>query len=89
VIRTCGSFLVVMKMAQGLSPQEACEFGCKRIIEVNGGTVNFNVRFIAVNKQGEVGCAQLRDSKGRTMVSYINASGFKALKGVGGLGGKI
>lgn len=86
VIRTCGSFYVVSKMAQGLSPQAACEAGCKRLIQVNGGKVSFNVRFIAVNKMGEVGCAQLRDNKGKNQMSLITAAGYEAIAGIAGLG---
>jgi len=79
VIRTCGSFLVVEMMRQGMSPQEACVYACKRIIQVNKGKVNFNDKFVAVNKKGQVGCAQLR-SGGETHCSYITVDGFKALK---------
>ena len=79
VIRTCGSFLVVEKMREGLSPTEACVYACKRIIEVNGGKVNFNDKFIAVNKDGEVGCAQLR-AFGETHCSYITTEGISHLK---------
>lgn len=78
VIRTCGSFLVVEKMKQGLSPQQACEFGCRRILEVNGGKVNFNVKFVAVNKNGEVGSAQLQDRK-KSECSFITDKGIKSI----------
>jgi N4-(beta-N-acetylglucosaminyl)-L-asparaginase len=84
VIRTCGSFYVVEKMREGISPQKACETICKRIIDINGGpkNVNFNDKFIAVNKQGAVGCAAIRGKKGKEpLASYINEDGFKQLKG--------
>lgn len=80
VIRTCGSFYAVSQMARGLSPQAACEAACRRIIEVNGGKVDFNVKFVAVNKRGEVGCAQLKGGEG-TFFSCISAQGFQALQG--------
>lgn len=80
VIRTCGSFYTVSKMAQGLSPQAACEAACRRIIEVNGGKADFNVKFIAVNKAGETGCAQLKGREG-THFSCIRTDGFQALQG--------
>lgn len=79
VIRTCTSFLAVEKMREGMSPTEACVFSCKRIIKVNGGKVDFNVKFIAVNKAGEVGSAQLMPW-GETHCSYITSGGFKAIK---------
>ncbi len=55
VVRTVGSFLIVELMRQGKSPQEACEEGVKRIIEKNKDKVDFQIGFIAVNKQGETG----------------------------------
>ena len=84
VIRTCGSFYVVEKMSQGMSPQEACEAACQRIVKINGGidNVDFDDKFVAVNKQGEVGCASIRGRSGQhPYVSYIDATGFHSLEG--------
>jgi len=84
VIRTCGSFYVVERMRSGMSPQEACEAICQRIIDINGGpeNVDFNDKFVAVNKDGEVGCAAIRGRKNKKpMVAYINKDGFKAVEG--------
>lgn len=84
VIRICGSYYVVQKMAEGLSPQEACVAACKRIIDINGGTKNidFNDKFVAVNKNGEVGCAQIRGNKKRTpKAAFYSAEGFKVVEG--------
>ena len=87
VIRTCGSFYVVEKMNQGLSPQEACEAACKKIIDVNGGIENtkksgVNDKFVAVNKLGEVGCASIAGSKKRPpQLSFINKTGFHVYNG--------
>lgn len=83
VIRTCGSFFVVEKMREGMSPQEACEAICQRIIEVNGGAdkVNFSDKFVAVNKAGEVGCAAIRAKKDDVPEgSYYNKNGLQVLK---------
>ena len=80
VIRTCGSFFTVAQMGRGLSPQAACEAACRRIIEVNGGKADFNVKFIAVNKAGETGCAQIKGGEG-THVSWISGEGFQAQQG--------
>ncbi|MBT8321075.1 MAG: isoaspartyl peptidase/L-asparaginase, partial [Eudoraea sp.] len=55
VVRTVGSFLIVELMRQGKSPQEACEEGVRRIIEKNKGKLDFQIGFIAINKQGQVG----------------------------------
>ncbi|UII80885.1 isoaspartyl peptidase/L-asparaginase family protein [Flagellimonas sp. CMM7] len=55
VIRTVGSFLIVELMRQGKSPQEACEEGVKRIMKKNEGREDFQIGFLAINKQGETG----------------------------------
>ena len=87
VIRTCGTFLVVEIMRQGKSPQQACEAACKRIIDINGGIENikknrFNDKFVAVNKQGEVGCASIIGSaQSPPKLSYINDTGFHVYDG--------
>lgn len=56
VVKTVGSFLVVELMRQGKSPQEACEEAIRRIVnKPNSDFKNFQVGYIAVNKQGETG----------------------------------
>jgi N4-(beta-N-acetylglucosaminyl)-L-asparaginase len=55
VVRTVGSFLIVELMRQGKSPQEACEEGVKRIIAKNKDRKDFQIGFIAINKNGETG----------------------------------
>lgn len=55
VVRTVGSFLIVELMRQGRTPQEACEEGVRRIIAKNKDYRDFQVGFIAVNKNGETG----------------------------------
>lgn len=55
VVRTVGSFLIVELMRQGKSPQEACEEGVKRIIAKNGDRLDFQIGFIAINKEGQTG----------------------------------
>lgn len=55
VVRTVGSFLIVELMRQGKSPQEACEEGVKRIMVKNKDRKDFQIGFIAINKNGETG----------------------------------
>lgn len=55
VVRTCGSFLVVELMRQGMSPQKACEVAVDRIRKKHANVKDFQVGFLAVNKAGEVG----------------------------------
>ena len=54
VIKTVGSFLIVELMRQGMTPQQACEEGVRRIVSKNK-ELDFQVGFIAVNKAGETG----------------------------------
>ena len=86
VIRICGSYFVVERMREGMSPTEACEEACKRIIQINGGKANitFNDKFVAVDKSGNVGCAQIRGREdGKPEASYWTPSkGFNVVTGV-------
>jgi len=60
VIKTVGSFLIVEFMRQGKSPQEACELAVKRIIEKNPDSKNFQVGYLALNKQGQTGAYSIQ-----------------------------
>jgi len=56
VLKTVGSFLIVELMRQGKSPKEACEEAVRRVIKKSGDRYkDFQVGFIAINKQGEIG----------------------------------
>ena len=84
LLRSCGSFYGVEQMRVGKSPQEACEAVCQRIIDINGGKdkVDFDDKMVALNKDGEVGCASILGSKGNEPeVAYWSKNGFKVLKG--------
>jgi N4-(beta-N-acetylglucosaminyl)-L-asparaginase len=59
VMRTCGSFLVVELMRQGLSPMEACNEAVARIIKKEGKKTKSQVGYIAIRKDGEVGYASI------------------------------
>ncbi len=62
VVKTVGSFLVVELMRKGKSPQEACEEAIKRIVnKPNSDYKNFQVGYIAVNKQGETGAYSIHE----------------------------
>ena len=84
LLRSCGSFFGVEQMRAGKSPQEACEAVCQRIIDINGGKnkVNFNDKMVAINKDGQVGCASIQgNQKQRPEVSFWSKKGFKVQKG--------
>lgn len=61
VMRTVGSFLVVEKMRDGFSPQEACEHAIKRIYKTAKNNKNIQIGYLAVNKKGDVGAFSLYD----------------------------
>ncbi len=82
VIKTCASFMVVEFMRNGMGPQEACEAMCRRIIDNYGGTVDFNDKFVALSKEGELGCASIRGSKGsEPHIAYIEDGENKTYTG--------
>lgn len=63
----CSSFLIVELMRHGKSPEAACLEACKRIADHNreskyrdkNGKPKFDVKFYAMNKSGQFGCAGL------------------------------
>ncbi len=61
VLKTVGSFLIVELMRQGKSPQEACKEAIERIVNSNPNYKHFQVGYIAVNKQGEVGSYSIHE----------------------------
>ena len=84
MIRSCGSFLGVELMRNGRSPQEACEEVCKRIVDINGGPskIDFNDKIVALGKNGDVGCASIRERKGNNPeIATWSKKGFKVTKG--------
>ena len=71
VVKTVGSFLVVELMRQGKTPQEACEEAIKRIVnKPNSNYKEFQVGYIAVNKNGETGSYSIHE--GFSMTKYQN-----------------
>lgn len=70
VIKTVGSFLIVELMRNGLSPQKACEEAVSRILEKQKGKPNFQVAYLATNKNGEIGAYSIQ--KGFSYSFYKN-----------------
>ncbi|MGD8780975.1 MAG: N(4)-(beta-N-acetylglucosaminyl)-L-asparaginase [Ignavibacteria bacterium] len=60
VIKITGSHTVVEQMRQGKSPQEACKEAVYRIAEKQKNYKDFQVAFIALNKEGEIGAYAIR-----------------------------
>ena len=82
-LENLSSFLIVERMRMGDSPEEACLYACKRIakntklmrLQDDQGRPNFNVKFYALNKAGEVGGAEIRGSgNGKMAVADSNGS---------------
>ncbi len=76
-LENCASFLIVERMRMGDSPQKACLAACERIAEHtklrrlqdDKGNPNFNVKFYALNKAGEIGGAEVRNTGGKMAVA--------------------
>ena len=78
IIKSSGSFLVVELMRQGYNPQNACEEALKRVIKNHKGTPDFQIGYVAMRKDGEVGAACLKwnfnhlvTKKGRTTLKNV------------------
>jgi N4-(beta-N-acetylglucosaminyl)-L-asparaginase len=66
-VKMCASFLAVEKMREGMSPQEACRYVCQRAVDRHGGRPFFNLKLVALNRNGDYGCCSVRgkhDSEG-------------------------
>ena len=61
VIKTCGSFLVVELMRQGYSAMDACEEAVNRILRKQSGKSDFQIGYIALRKDGQVGFSAIHD----------------------------
>ena len=61
VMKTLGSFLVVELMRNGKSPQDACQLAIERIVK-NNKKLDFQVGFLALNKNGEVGAYSIQNN---------------------------
>lgn len=76
-LENLSSFLIVERMRMGERPQDACLYACRRIVERTRlarlqdaeGRPDFNVNFYAVNRDGEVGGAQIWGTGGQMAVA--------------------
>ena len=75
-VKTCASFLVVEKMREGLSPQEACRHACQRVVDRHKGKPMFNLKLVALNKNGDYGQCAVR---GRLQAKDDPSRGFTGL----------
>ncbi|MDF2178604.1 N(4)-(beta-N-acetylglucosaminyl)-L-asparaginase [Aliiglaciecola sp. CAU 1673] len=85
MIKTVGCHLVVELMAQGLTPQQACQKAVERIAARLGDYQAYQVGFLALNKQGQSGafCIHpgfnyaLQDNSGSKLLDSASLLGAK------------
>jgi N4-(beta-N-acetylglucosaminyl)-L-asparaginase len=55
VIKQAGSAMIVEMMRSGMEPESACREMVRRIVRTNNGSMGFQVGFLALRKDGEIG----------------------------------
>ncbi len=84
VIKSCASYYIVMRMRDGRSPQEACEDAIEMIVDRYRAIGNDYVpgeKFVAINKDGDVGCASMGYGRGLPALTVHHASGLEQYTG--------
>jgi N4-(beta-N-acetylglucosaminyl)-L-asparaginase len=85
VIKSCASYFIVMRMRDGRSPQEACEDAIEMIVERYRAIGNDYVpgeKFVAINKDGEYGCAWMGyGGRGLPALTAHHAGGLEEYEG--------
>lgn len=83
VIKSCASFYIVMRMAAGRSPQEACEDAIQMIVD-RYRAVGYDFvppeKFVAINAAGEYGCAWMGIA-GMPSMSVRHSQGLDVFEG--------
>lgn len=70
VIRMCGAHTIIEAMRQGLAPKEACQRAIERIVKRDPARArDFQVGFIALSKQGEVGAFSVQKGFSYTLTT--------------------
>ncbi|MGC9326724.1 MAG: N(4)-(beta-N-acetylglucosaminyl)-L-asparaginase [Candidatus Hinthialibacter sp.] len=59
-IEVCASFAIVEFMRNGMSPQNACEELLRRVVNRHPGRIDFQLAFIALNREGRFGGVALQ-----------------------------
>jgi len=90
VIKSCGSYYVVLRMKEGRTPQQACEDALQMIIgkykKVNPDYFP-SANFVAINKFGEMGCAGMLGNT-NPRITIMTDKGFSRLDGTIAFPGK-
>jgi len=72
ILKTSGSFLVVELMRLGYTPEEACQEALKRVLKRHDHNPEFQIGYIALRKDGEVGAACMKWSFDYAVASHGN-----------------
>ena len=75
-IKVCASFLAVEKMREGMSPQEACNYVCQRVVDRHDGNPLFGLKIVALNKDGQYGTCSVRGRLDRELGTWTGAQLF-------------
>jgi len=82
VIKTCGSFSVVEAMRRGSSPDGACREALKRIVHWTRENPDFDVKYVALRRDGEAACVGMRGHKSKPPEAALQtAAGFRVIRG--------
>jgi len=85
VIKSCASYYIVSRMGAGRTPQQACEDAAAMIRHkyrnVNPEFIP-SEKFVAMNKVGEWGAAQMPFRNSRPRITVANAQGIEVQEGV-------
>lgn len=83
VIKSCASYYIIMRMKEGRTPQQACEDAIKMIVaryKSIGSDYVPGEKFVAINKQGDLGCSRMRrEEPGR--MSVMTEKGYSIFEG--------
>jgi N4-(beta-N-acetylglucosaminyl)-L-asparaginase len=85
VIKSCASYYIVGRMAEGRTPQKACEDAAMMIRHkyrnVNPDFIP-SEKFVAINKSGDYGCAWMPFRETRPRITVANGAGVSIYEGV-------
>jgi N4-(beta-N-acetylglucosaminyl)-L-asparaginase len=84
VIKSCASYFIVMRMRDGRTPQQACEDAIEMIVGRYRAIGNEYVpgeKFVAMNKDGEYGCAWMGYSSELPSLTVHHAGGLEEYTG--------
>lgn len=84
VMKSCASYFIVMRMRDGRTPQQACEDAVEMIVDRYRAIGNDYIpgeKFVAINKDGEYGCASMGYSDGSPRLTVRHAEALEMYTG--------